>query len=281
MLKHLIGLVVVLFCLVEFTSDAEAQDLGKIGWSLQCDVTQFATIDPITGNNNSHLHMFLGTKPTMSSTLATMRQQQAECTRSQDTSGYWIPALKHAVTNERVLPDRTNFYYRKVLDREITPAPADLRMIAGDHMATAGNQQPTSVVNWGCVRANNSVYGSYPEPRDCVEDDAKVRLVVAFPQCWDGRNLDSANHQDHMSYPRGGECPTTHPVAIPNLRMQMTFPSRAEGGVRNWDAVYFASGGRYSMHMDWWNTWRNSEGGMNYLTENCINANVVCQNSTP
>lgn len=46
---------------------------------------------------------------------------------------------------------------------------------------------------------------------------------IRFPTCWDGVNLDSANHMSHVAYPTsgtfetGGPCPPTHPVRIPQL----------------------------------------------------------------
>lgn len=33
-----------------------------------------------------------------------------------------------------------------------------------------------------------------------------LRTQIVFPSCWDGKNLDSSDHQSHMSYPiDGGE----------------------------------------------------------------------------
>jgi hypothetical protein len=46
---------------------------------------------------------------------------------------------------------------------------------------------------------------------------------VRFPTCWDGLNLDSADHMSHVAYPasgtfeNGGPCPSTHPVRLPQL----------------------------------------------------------------
>ncbi|WP_309624448.1 DUF1996 domain-containing protein [Methylibium sp.] len=48
---------------------------------------------------------------------------------------------------------------------------------------------------------------------------------VFFPQCWDGKNLDSPDHKSHMAYPSDGGCPRSHPVALPS-------------------------------HGDWWNGWK-------------------------
>ncbi|RYP21638.1 hypothetical protein DL765_002099 [Monosporascus sp. GIB2] len=54
-----------------------------------------------------------------------------------------------------------------------------------------------------------------------------------FPTCWDGKNLDSPNHQDHVAYPEsgtfesGGPCPATHPVRLPQILLETVWDTRA------------------------------------------------------
>ncbi|SPO03574.1 uncharacterized protein DNG_06257 [Cephalotrichum gorgonifer] len=54
-----------------------------------------------------------------------------------------------------------------------------------------------------------------------------------FPTCWDGVNLDSANHQDHVAYPEtgtfesGGACPATHPVKLPQILLETVWQTSA------------------------------------------------------
>lgn len=51
-------------------------------------------------------------------------------------------------------------------------------------------------------------------------------------RCWDGKNLDSANHIDHVAYPTQGpsnflstgDCPASHPVKIPQLMLEVRPP---------------------------------------------------------
>ncbi len=49
-------------------------------------------------------------------------------------------------------------------------------------------------------------------------------------RCWDGKNLDTPNHKDHVSHPVGGptsfavvtgECPSSHPVKIPQIMLEV------------------------------------------------------------
>jgi len=48
--------------------------------------------------------------------------------------------------------------------------------------------------------------------------------------CWDGKNLDSPNHMDHIAHPTGGpatfavvdgKCPASHPVKIPQVHYEV------------------------------------------------------------
>jgi len=50
--------------------------------------------------------------------------------------------------------------------------------------------------------------------------------------CWDGKNLDSADHKSHISYPAsgtmesGGPCPASHPVKIPQVMYEVMWDTR-------------------------------------------------------
>lgn len=84
-----------------------------------------------------------------------------------------------------------------------------------------------------------------------------IRSNIIFPQCWDGKNLDSPNHRDHVSHPIGGpvsfsnvsgKCPDTHPVKIPQVMLEVCFMapdlSRAKVDMLrpfqvNWDTSVF------------------------------------------
>lgn len=65
--------------------------------------------------------------------------------------------------------------------------------------------------------------------------------------CWDGKNLDSPNHQDHVAYPQagpqqftgssvGGDCPSTHPVKIPQIMLEIVWDTTAFNDKAEWPA---------------------------------------------
>lgn len=79
------------------------------------------------------------------------------------------------------------------------------------------------------------------------------RLILN--RCWDGQNLDSPNHQDHVSQPVGGpvafpvvsgRCPDTHPVKIPQLMLEVNWDTRAFNDADEWSGggqpLYLSTG---------------------------------------
>ena len=63
--------------------------------------------------------------------------------------------------------------------------------------------------------------------------------------CWDGKNLDTPNHQDHVAYPTsgpadflslGGSCPSTHPVRIPQLMYEVVWDTTKFNDRSQWPA---------------------------------------------
>ena len=59
-----------------------------------------------------------------------------------------------------------------------------------------------------------------------------IRATITFPTCWDGVNLDSADHKSHVAYPSSGSyestgpCPSTHPVHLPQVMYEVIWDTR-------------------------------------------------------
>ena len=71
-----------------------------------------------------------------------------------------------------------------------------------------------------------------------------------FPDCWDGKRLDSANHKSHMAYSSQDVCPGSHPVAVPALSLVIYY--HVSGG----PSAELSSGGQLSAHADFVNAWK-------------------------
>jgi hypothetical protein len=60
--------------------------------------------------------------------------------------------------------------------------------------------------------------------------------------CWDGVNLDSPNHREHVAYPEsgtfesGGPCPASHPVRLPQILLETVWDTKAFNNKADWPA---------------------------------------------
>lgn len=244
------------------------------GWLLKCPVSHSLRDDPIVYPGRpgaSHLHDFFGNRSTNAmSTWTSMVADSSLCGDPRDTGGYWSPALYE--DGVRVNPAgasslgravREQFYYRKIGTGPVRPFPADLRMVAGAHDATAPYK--LSEIYWGC--SDNST-GKLGLPPQCGATGI-ITLHVGFPSCWDGWKLDSADHRSHMAYAKSGACPSTHPVAVPRLIERFEYPVGPTTG-----NITLASGSPYTAHADFWNSW--DQARLEQLTADCLNKNVDC-----
>lgn len=51
-----------------------------------------------------------------------------------------------------------------------------------------------------------------------------------FPQCWNGKDLDSLDHQSHMAHPNfDGSCPSGYPVLLPQITTHVTYRVGPDG----------------------------------------------------
>lgn len=98
----------------------------------------------------------------------------------------------------------------------------------GFKMVTGNNGMPGAKAGAECVNP-------YPCERDdgCESDDTsffpstacgELEVSLSFPTCWDGINVDSDDHQSHVSYDLDGgvfdgECPSSHPIKIPQIQL--------------------------------------------------------------
>jgi hypothetical protein len=248
-------------------SDADLRALEGVEFVTVCKFSHRAPDDPIVlpgRPEKSHDHTFFGAVSADAfSTPRTLRDDATTCQRADDTASYWAPTLLRG--NRPVEPLDAEFYYRRRTVAKLRPFPAGLQVVAGN----AGARRPQSrvVTFWDCGKHG----GVAPSSRvpTCPNDGAKsLRLNVRFPDCWDGRRLDSRDHRAHMAYSLGGACPRTHPVAVPSLEIVIQYTLAGGPGVQ------LSSRGQLSGHADFVNAWR--QDGLERLVDYCLNALRAC-----
>jgi hypothetical protein len=60
-----------------------------------------------------------------------------------------------------------------------------------------------------------------------------VRIELAFPSCWNGKDLDSKNHANHVAFPTyisSGTCPKGFNVRVPALMYEVIWKTQAFAG---------------------------------------------------
>lgn len=234
---------------------------------VECDLSHMASDDPIlypSEPGRSHLHAFFGNVETSaSSKAADMLGADTSCDDHRDTAAYWVPVLMDG--GRPIQPEYSVAYYRAGPDvdpRTVVAYPPGLVMIAGDPMASS--EQPLEVVAWSCGSgARKSV-----EPPICPIG-ADVRLSVTFPDCWDGKNLDVPGHRRHMRYSTSGQCPSSHPVSVPQLLFAVHFEVNGDlSGLR------LSSGTLGTGHADFINSWDQEH--LEHEVDLCIRRQNVC-----
>jgi len=270
-----------------------------------CEISHYAFDDPIIWPNvkgASHHHTFFGNvnvdyRSTPESVLTTGNSSCDGGTLNR--TGYWIPSVIDTSTGAPLKPFRGIIYYKmgKVPGRFIQPFPKHLRMIAGNANAKV---EAESIADFACVNesAKNYLTGMGKVIPACAKsttgrrNDGYIRLKVVFPNCWDGKNLDSPDHKSHMAYANGGHkdangkwyypenrCPTTHPIPVPEISEIFDFEvTDAVNGTNNWrlasDNYPTTTRGGLSLHADWINGW--DESIMNRIVKNCLNKSIDC-----
>ena len=221
----------------------------------------------------SHQHVFSGNKSVNAySTLSTLEAGTSSCLLSQDKASYWMPEL---YTSGKVnTPFHARAYYRAGSLKTLSHIPHGLRMIAGNAKATT--PQSSSIAGWQCRQVSPDVVtiGKQATIPTCASADLLEGSVV-FPNCWDGVNLDSADHKAHMAYSSSDNCDAAHPVHIP----QLTLAYRYTPGTTNSSSYLSALNSGLTLHADFFNAW--NQATLDALVDRCINSGVHCGDVSP
>jgi len=235
-----------------------------------CAFSHRAADDPIVFHDMprwSHSHDFFGNGSTdASSTLRSLRRSAGNCLPAADRSAYWAPTLYRqgrplkAVQFQAYYQDF--FRYGRVL-----PFPPGLRMVAG---RPTGRASGRGVVRWTCRDDHGQ---GAAKPPSC--ESTFVTLRVTFPDCWDGRRLDSPDHRSHMAYNRKGgmewgpqRCPASHPIVVPQLQLNVVYP------LHDGEGVTLASGSIPTAHADFFNGWKPSV--FRHRVDDILNGGKAC-----
>jgi hypothetical protein len=189
------------------------------------------------------------------------RSTCTSCSFKEDLSNYWTAVMFFKARNGtyKRIPQVGNggpqgqlvnnggldVYY--IPSGKVTAFAPGFRMVAGDAANTAAAKVSKGNICHRCWKSTND--NQFTGGAPCTGADTvdipydmsckMIRQTIIFPHCWDGKNLDSADHKSHMSYgggagaSGGGNCPSTHPVKVPQIMYELmwnisTFMDRSQ-----------------------------------------------------
>ncbi|GAA3892028.1 DUF1996 domain-containing protein [Streptomyces sedi] len=238
-----------------------------------CSVSHTGDDDPIVFPGlpgESHNHTFMGNTTTDAfSDLDSFDQGETTCVVPADLSAYWMPTMFNGDEEVRPSGPQVIYYKSGIRDHEsVRPFPTGLRYVVGSPTQSAEDFINATEKGWEC----GDDYENDDIPDYCAPG-SQLNVRYQAPSCWDGRHLDSPNHQDHMAYPvvedNQDVCPSSHPVAVPMIEFKMAFPVSGDTS-----DVRLASGRGYSFHYDFFNNW--DERTLAAMVEHCVNGGLQC-----
>ncbi len=272
-----------------------------------CNVSHEAYDDPIVypgQPGKSHLHEFFGnTKANASSTYASLRTTgSSTCNSPANRSSYWMPAMLNG-KGKVVRPDEISIYYKrlpvtspkcKTQGTACVDLPRGLRFVFGYNMSNPA-ASPTGAAYFNCD-GPTARPGNYPDivtaAKNCPAGN-KLGAIISAPDCWDGKNIDSADHRSHVAYSSYGDwgyqkCPASHPLVIPTFTMGVWYTTDADldrsgswdSSRSTWSLSSDSMPGMAKMrpgssfHADWFGAWDDTV--MKMWTDNCINKLLNC-----
>ena len=273
---------------LQYTSEiAPLSDIGQ--FRIPCAYSHMAFDDPIVYPGRpgaAHLHTFFGNTGTNAGSTEQSIRDSGNSTCLGGTinrNAYWVPSMIDTATGKPIAPDVAVFYYKQGYtlgpSGVIQPMPAGLRMIAGDPT----NAAPGSPgVRFKCIGGPNNSNDQYGSAIPNCDAGALLYQEIFFPQCWDGKNLDSPDHKSHMSYvnqvPAGYACPATHPVPLPQVTFNIGYAVQTKDAPRAWrlssDTYDTSLPGGYSSHGDWFNGWKKDISDV--WNAGCVQASRDC-----
>ncbi|KAK3689329.1 hypothetical protein B0T22DRAFT_427574 [Podospora appendiculata] len=237
-----------------------------------CSQVVIERLDPLVDpdmNPSAHMHQIVGGDAFNSSMPVADIAKHASCTTChflEDLSNYWTANLYFKARNGsyKRVPQMANqfnqgdnggitIYYTSPGPNLTTAFKPGFRMLTGDSTRrTSENLGKSMQQCYRCFTKDNfggSMYSPCMDPTYDTDYLSKqpcaggIRSNIIFPLCWDGKNIDSPNHRDHVSHPVGGPtsfsvvtgaCPASHPVKIPQVMLEVMWDTRAFNNKEDW-----------------------------------------------
>ncbi|MGW1790986.1 DUF1996 domain-containing protein [Streptomyces tubercidicus] len=190
-------------------------------------------VTPGVSNGAHHTHDYVGNKATDAfADDNKLAQSDTTCDNGDQSTHYW-PVLRKLDGNAEqkpgaaqdanvgttLTPATVTLTFRGSQSGEVRAMPRFLKIITGDAKAFT-NGTKNANASWSCTGfEDRQLKDKYPL---CPQGSQVVR-TFAFQNCWNGRDIDSGNHRDHMAFSdQNGNCPQGF-EAVPQLVQRITY----------------------------------------------------------
>ncbi|MEU9194028.1 DUF1996 domain-containing protein [Streptomyces hundungensis] len=220
-----------------FTSDCGRNENGKRN-------PDNVIVAPGVSNGAHHMHDYVGNQATDAfSSDGDLARGGTSCRNQGDKSTYYWPVVRllgqgnDADANAKgggkdknlgkiQTPAQSTIRFVGSPVGKVTAMPRFLRIITGDAKAFT-NGDANANASWSCTGfENRQLKDKYP----LCPQGSKVVRTFHFQSCWDGKNIDSANHRTHVAFAdKAGACPAGF-KAIPQLVQRIVYDLPAKAG---------------------------------------------------
>ncbi|MFI8166292.1 DUF1996 domain-containing protein [Streptomyces sp. NPDC085931] len=205
-------------------------------------------VAPGVTNGAHHFHDYVGNQANDAfASDQDLANAETSCVDQGDKSSYYWPVLRlqngtqeqdaqkpgggiEGNAGEIVTPKQVTLNFVGNPRDKVTAMPRLLRIITGDAKAFV-NGPANANASWSCTGfEDRQLKDKYPL---CPQGSDVVR-TFKFQSCWDGRNIDSANHRTHVAFAdAAGACPSGFrpiPQLVQRIVYDVDAPSLQDGG---------------------------------------------------
>jgi hypothetical protein len=193
-------------------------------------------VAPGVANGAHHMHDYVGNqKVDANSTNDSLASQGTTCGNGDQSAYYW-PVLRDRTQQgpdadqqgggaegnigSILVPDQVDIVFKGNPTSQVVAMPRFLRIITGDAKAQT-NGTKNANAHWSCTGFEDKVQLTDKYP--ICPSGSKVVRNFAFQSCWDGQNIDSADHRSHVAFAdANGNCQNGF-KAIPQLTMRLVY----------------------------------------------------------